>query len=279
MKLREKIGDFTLYVILIVSSIIFLFPFFWMLSTSLKSIQQVFTYPPVWFPVPPHWLNYRDALFSVFPFMLYFKNTLIISAGVVIGTLVSCSLTAYGFARLNFWGKNFLFMVLVSTMMVPLIVRLVPLFLFFKSFGWINTYYPLVVPAFFGTPFFIFLMRQFYMSIPEELSDSARIDGCSEFSIWRRIFLPLSKPVMAVVIIFAFQQTWNDFLQPLIFINDDNKKTVILGIYNLIGTGGTEQYWNLVMAVTVLAVAPVVILFFAAQKVFVQGITVTGIKG
>jgi ABC-type glycerol-3-phosphate transport system permease component len=183
---------------------------------------------------------------------------------------------AYGFARYRFPGRDFLFMVLLSTMMVPFIVRLVPLFVLFKNLGWINTFLPLVVPSFFGTPLYIFLMRQFFLTIPGELLDAARIDGCSEIGIWWRIMLPLARPVMAAVAILSFQTTWNDFLGPLVFLQKNEVRTVIIGLNGLMGM---FVEWNLVMAAVVAVVLPMILVFFVFQRFFIKGIAVTGLKG
>jgi ABC-type glycerol-3-phosphate transport system permease component len=196
---------------------------------------------------------------------------------VVIGEVLSCSFVAYGFARLRFPGRDALFAVVLSTMMVPFVVRLVPLFLLFRDWGWINTFYPLIVPYFFaGTPFFIFLLRQFYRSIPEDLADAARVDGASEFGIWLRIMVPLSQPALAAVAIFAFQNVWNDFMAPLVFLRDNSVKTVMLGIYSLVGI---VPEWPPVMAAVVVVTIPMIIIFFFFQNFFVEGVTVTGMKG
>lgn len=264
--------------ILVIFSIIFTFPFVWMIITSLKTLPQVYTFPPVWIPKPIAWDNYLKALSGFFPFVTYLKNTLIIAGGVIIGEMLSASFVAYGFARFKFPGRNFWFLILIGTMMVPYVVRLVPLFLIFKKLGWINTFLPLIVPSYFGTPFYIFLLRQFFMTIPAELAEAARLDGCTEIGVWYRIFLPLSKPALAVVALFSLQYTWNDFLAPLIYINDNAKKTLTLGLYSIIGTSGAEQYWNYIMATAVTIVLPILIVFFIFQRFFTQGITLTGMK-
>ena len=197
----------------------------------------------------------------------------------MVGDCLSAAFIAYGFARLRFPGRDTLFLVLLSTMMIPFIVRMIPLFLVFKTLGWINTYYPLIAPAFFGTPLFVFLVRQFYLGIPAELSDAAKIDGANEFQIWWKVMLPLSKPVMAVVALMAFQASWNEFLQPLIFLNQQIKFTATLGLYTLIGGLDAVQPWQYLMAATLVTISPVLILFFAAQRYFMQGVTVSGLKG
>jgi multiple sugar transport system permease protein len=276
---RTPIAALGLYALLCMTVVPFAFPFFWMLATSLKELPQVFAYPPVWLPDPIRWANYPEALTRVQPFGLYFRNTAILVFWVVIGEVLSSSFVGYGFARIRFPGRDALFIVLLSTMMIPFVVRLVPLFVIYQKLGWINTFLPLIVPSFLGTPFLIFLMRQFYRTVPQELHDAARIDGCSELGVWWRVFVPLSKPALAVVAVFAFQSTWNDFMAPLIFLNDQSKKTVILGLYGMIGTGGATQWWNLVMAAAVTIVAPVIAVYLVSQRFMTEGITLSGLKG
>ena len=265
-----------IYALLGLAAFIMLVPFAWMLSLSLKSQAQAFVYPPALIPSPVAVANYWNAVFGPLPFTIFFRNTLIIAVLVIVGDLLSCSLVAYGFARFRFPGRDLLFMVLLSTLLLPFIVRLVPLFVMFQQIGWINTFWPLVAPAFFGTPLFIFLMRQFFLTIPGELIDAARIDGANELQVWWRIMVPVSKPVMAAVAIFAFQSTWNDFLAPLVFLQRTEVKTVILGLYAFIGI---EPQYPILMAAAVTAILPMVIVFFLFQNFFVRGIAVSGIKG
>jgi multiple sugar transport system permease protein len=264
------------YFLLGLVAFLMLFPFTWVISLALKTPPQAFIYPPTLIPDPFTIENFGKALFGPLPFLLFFQNTLIIAVLVIVGDLISCSLIAYGFARFRFPGRDILFLILLSTLMVPFIVRLVPLFIMFQSVGWINTFLPLVVPAFFGTPLFIFLMRQFFLTIPGELIDAAKIDGANELQVWWRIMVPLSKPVMAAVAIFAFQATWNDFLAPLVFLQRREVRTVILGLYSFLGIN--PDYPTL-MAASIAVIAPIVIIFFLFQNFFVKGITVSGLKG
>ena len=267
------------YAILAAGAFVMLFPLYWMVATSLKLLPETRQFPPVWFPLPPRWGNYAEAL-RFQPFGRYFLNSFLIAAPVVIGDAIVSSFVAYGFARLRFPGRDAIFMVLVSTMMVPFIVRLVPLFLIFQRLGWINSYWPLIVPPLFGTPFHIFLLRQFYRALPGDLAEAARLDGLNEFGIWWRIYVPLSKPAIATVAIFAFQQSWNDFLAPLIFLNDNKKYTVALGLANMLSqSGASTQYWNLLMASAAMAVVPMILLFVIFQRYFVRGIALSGVKG
>jgi multiple sugar transport system permease protein len=257
-------------------SVVMLLPLYLMLLISVRPADKAFTFPPdLWFTYFTL-DNYPEALFRLLPFSMFLKNTVIIATAVIIGEILSCSLVAYGFARFRFPGRDALFIVLLATLLMPFVVRLVPLFILFQKLGWINTFLPLIVPSFFGTPFFIFLMRQFFLTIPPELVDAARIDGASELGIWWRIMLPLSKPALAAVAIFAFQNTWNDFLGPLVFLQKAEVRTIILGLYGLMGM---FVEWHLVMAAVVAAVLPLIAVFFIFQRFFVQGITVSGLKG
>lgn len=275
---RSRLIDLLVYLLLIVIVAIMALPFLWTLSLSMKTQVQAAAWPPELIPNPIAWENYTNALLRWLPFPLFFRNTFIIAIFVVIGEVLSCSFIAYGFARLRFPGRELLFGVVLSTMMVPFVVRLVPLFLLYRDLGWINTLYPLIVPHFFGaTPFFIFLLRQFYRSIPEDLSAAARVDGATEFQIWWRVMVPLSRPAMAAVAIFAFQNVWNDFMGPLVFLRDNSVKTVMLGIYNLVGV---VPEWPPVMAAVIVVTLPMLVIFFAFQNFFVEGVNVSGgIKG
>lgn len=256
-----------------------LFPLIWLVLTSLKPLPETRSFPPVWFFWPPRWSNYADTL-DAQPFGRYFLNTLFITVLTVFGSIISCSFIAYGFARLRFPGRNIMFMLLLSTMMVPFIVRLIPLFIVYKNLGWINTYYPLIVPSFFGTPIYIFLLRQFFLTIPNDLAEAARLDGANELRIWWSIYTPLSGPALAVIGIFAFEHAWNDFLPPLIFLNDSDKSTAALGLsFMLSPSGAATEYWNLLMAAATMTVTPMLVVFFAAQRFFVRGVVLTGIKG
>ncbi|MGQ9733006.1 MAG: carbohydrate ABC transporter permease [Candidatus Zipacnadales bacterium] len=220
--------------------------------------------------------NYPSGL-TFIPFEKYLFNTLTICALVVIGTLLSCSLVAYGLARINWRGRNVLFYVIIATMMLPFQVTMVPLFVVFARLGWVDSFLPLFVPAFFGNAFFIFLLRQFFMTIPYELTDAARIDGCSEWDIYWRIVLPLAKPALATVGLFAFMNTWNDYVGPLIYLSDASKYTLSLGLATFSSQYGS--YPGMLMAVTTVMTVPIIVLFFVAQRTFIQGIALTGIKG
>ncbi len=261
---------------LITLSVIFLVPLYWLISSSLKTDQQIFKFPPEWIPWPITFHNYPAGL-TFIPFWRYLGNTTLICVFSVLGTLLSCSLVAYGLARVRWRGRNVLFYILLSTMMLPFQVTMVPMFVVFAKLGWVDTFLPLIVPRFFGSAFYIFLMRQFFLTIPGELSDAARIDGCSEWDIYWRIVLPLSKPVLATVGLFSFMAAWNDYIGPLIYLTDQSRYTLTLGLAAFSSQYGS--YPGMLMAVTTVMTVPIVIIFFFAQRTFIQGITLTGIKG
>lgn len=264
------------HLLLITGSLMFSIPFLWMLSTSLKAPGDVLIQPPRWIPNPIMWSNYSQA-WTVVPFGQFLKNTCIITGFSVIGHVVSSSLVAYGFSRLQFPTRDFLFFLLLGTMILPMQVTMIPLYLIFFELGWLNTFKPLIVPAFFGSAFYIFLLRQFFMSLPKELDDAAVIDGCSTFGIYWRIILPLAKPALATVAVFSFIYNWNDFLRPLIYLTSMEKMTVAVGLRLFQGYHSTEIH--LMMAASTLALIPIIVTFFFAQKYFIQGIALTGIKG
>jgi multiple sugar transport system permease protein len=275
-KLKKIVSSVLKHAALIPAAFIFLLPFLWMLSTSLKSNPQLYVYPPILWPIPAHWENYLTAV-TYIDFFLYLRNTLIIAVVSTIGAVLSCSLVAYSLARIPWPGRNILFIVTVATLMLPFQVTLVPLFLVYKNLGWIGDFRPLIVPQFFGGALYIFLLRQFFMSIPMELSEAARIDGASELRIYWFIIMPLAKAALATVAIFEFIARWRDYLGPLIYLNDQNLYTLSLGIYQYRSQYGAE--WALLMAASVLITLPIILLFFFLQKTFVQGIALTGIKG
>lgn len=265
------------YIFVSILAFIFLFPLLWIFSTALKTREQLFIYPPNLIPTPIAWDNFGKAM-QAMPFLKYLKNTLTIVIFALIGDILSSSIVAYGFSRVEWPGRDVLFLILLGTMMIPYQVTLIPLFILFRKMGWVNTFLPLTVPAFFATSaFHVFLLRQFYNTIPKELSDSANIDGCSEFRVWWNIILPLAKPALVSVGIFNFIGHWNDFLGPLIYLQDNNKYTLAIGLYSFRNEFGTD--WNLMMAAAVIMVLPLVIIFLSAQRVFVKGITLTGLKG
>ncbi len=273
---KKYIETGVLHVLAYAIGIIFIFPFLWMLSTSFKPLTEIFVMPPKWIPSSIRWENYVEG-WNYAPFNLYLLNTLKITVSVLIGTLLSNTLVAYSFSRLDWPGRDILFVILLSTLMLPYQVTLIPVFVLFSKLGWVNTHLPLIVPAFFGNSFFIFLLRQFLVTIPTELDDAAKIDGCSNFRILWQILLPLSKPALAAVAIFSFMGTWNDFLGPLIYLNRDSLFTLSLGLNSF--RTQYEVYWNHLMAVSIMVLLPCLIIFFVAQRWFIQGITLTGLKG
>ncbi|MDQ4099895.1 MAG: carbohydrate ABC transporter permease [Chloroflexota bacterium] len=265
-------------IILSLGAVIILMPFFWMISTSLKDQGDVYLYPPEWIPRPLQWVNYQDVL-TLVPMARYALNSLFIVTSVMIGTILSCSFTAYGFARLRAPGRDFIFLIVLATLMLPTTVTLVPTYIAFNNIGWINSFKPLIIPAFFGTPFYIFLLRQFYISLPRELEESAKLDGATAYRIWWDLMLPLSLPALATVGVFTFIATYNDFFGPLIYLSDESKRTVAVALSYFNGSPDAGPQMHLLMAMTVLATVPSLIVFLLAQRVFVQGIVTTGLKG
>jgi multiple sugar transport system permease protein len=272
-KLVEKV---VAHALLITLSVIFLVPFFWMVSGSLKTGPDLNAFPVVWFPKTLTLENYIAGL-QVFPFARYLFNTLVICAFSMLGAVLSSSFVAYGLARIEWRWRTPLFIVILSTLMVPFYVTMVPLFTMFRGLGWTNTWLPLIVPHFFGVPLFIFLLRQFFMSIPKELSESARMDGANELVIYWRIILPLAKPALAAVALFQFLTSWNDLLGPLIYLSDADHYTLSLGLTFFRSEYSTQ--FGPLMAASTVVVLPVIVVFFFAQRTFIQGITLTGVKG
>jgi ABC-type glycerol-3-phosphate transport system permease component len=289
--------EFLKYAILLVLGATYLLPFYWMASSALKDDSQVYTAPPVWFPNPAHWNNFWDAWtadsfnisflntpITIATFNLYLLNTLFKYAiPITLGTVLSSAIVAYGFGRIRWPGRNIFFAVCLSTMMVPFQVTMVPLFIIFRKMELIGTYWPLVLPAFFGNPYFIFMLRQFFRTIPEEYSDSARIDGATEFDILFQLILPLSRPALAVVALFAFMGAWNDYLGPLIYLSRPEQFTLAIGVEAMrramTSIGSKFLAYPYLMAVSTIVTLPIVILFFFAQRTFIEGIALTGLKG
>lgn len=255
--------------------LLFLVPFFWLVSTSFKSDQEIFTRELRWVPKVWRWENYKEAI-EYIPFLRYLSNTLLICFANVVGAVVSCSLVAYGFSRIRWFGRDFLFIVLLSTMMLSGLVTMIPVFRIYRAFGWIGTFLPLIVPSFLGSAFFIFLLRQFFLGIPQELSEAAFMDGCTELGIYVRIILPLAKPALLTVALFTFLWNWNDFMGPLVYLTDNSKYTLAVGLQQFLGQHDAE--WSKLMAMSTLMALPVIVLFFLTQKSFVKGIALTGIK-
>lgn len=258
--------------------VIILFPLVWMISTSLKTRAEVAKFPPVWIPAQAQWNNYNDALTGNNRFDLYFRNTMFYSVGATVGEVLSCALVAYGFARLRAPHKNKLFVLVLATMMLPGWVTLIPQYIMFSNFKWIDTFYPLIVPRFFGSAYLIFMLRQFYKSLPKDYEEAGLIDGANYFSIWWRIILPLSLPALGAVAIMSFMFHYQDFFGPLIYLSSQSKYPISLGLQQFQAPfGGTA--FHLLMAASVVTIIPPVILFFLAQRYFIQGIVVSGVKG
>lgn len=268
-KNRKKLLTTINFILLAIGSLLILSPVWWMISTSLKTMAEVMAYPPTFFPSKWNWQNYVRT-WEAAPFNLYTINTVTITFLVVVGSVIVNSFIAYGFAKIPFKGKNILFALVLSTMMIPGFVTLIPQYVLFSHLQWVNTYYPLVIPSFFGSAFFIFLLRQFYMTIPNELIEAAKMEGASHFYIWRKIGMPLTKPALATVAIFSFNGAWNDFLGPLLYLNNENLYTLQLGLQVFKGQMSTQ--WNYLMAGSLLVLLPVIVLFFIFQKYFIQGI-------
>lgn len=275
-RFRRTLGKVSWYVLLTLLGLVFMLPFAWMLSSSLKVEADIWLYPPKWIPDPVLWENYPKALELMnFPRLLF--NTLFLVAVGTFGIMLSSTWVVYGFTRFHFKGRDAIFVVLLSTMMLPGQVTMVPLFIMYNKLGWINTYLPLLVPAYFGGAFYIFLLRQFFATIPVELDDAAKIDGCGYIGIWWRILLPLCKPALVTVFVFSFMAGWNDFLWPLIILNDSELYNLSLGLATFRGLYSTQ--WGYLMAASVVVLLPPLILYFVAQRMIVEGIALTGIKG
>jgi multiple sugar transport system permease protein len=263
-------------IILVGVCLLFLVPFYWMLVTALKETRELTQFPPALLPVAWAWENFVAAIeFIDFPKL--FTNSLVITTGVTIGAVISNTIVAYGFSRIRWPGRDFIFYVVVATVFIPFPVIMVALFDIFAKLGWVNTFNPLIVPAFFGNPFYIFLLRQFMLGIPHELSDAARVDGANEFQIFWRVILPLSLPAVVVVAIFAAISAWNEFLLPLIYLQDEDKYPLSIGL--ALFTSTHDVTFNLLMAASTLVVLPVVVAFVFFQRFFIEGITVGGVKG
>ena len=266
------------YIILVVMSVLDVAPFLWMVLSSFKSQQELFAFPPTIWPSEWHPENYVNAWNSgSISFGGMFLNTMKIVIPSVIGNVLISSLAAYSFARINFKGRDKLFGLFLASMMVPGAVTMIPSFIMFRTFGWYNTFLPLIVPNLFGSAFAIFLLRQFFMTIPAELEEAARIDGCGRLRIWAQLFLPLSKPIIATLTVFTFQGNYNDLMGPLIYLSDSSKFTVQLGLATFRGMFSTR--YDLLMAGSVFCLIPILVIYVFAQKYFVSGIVMTGLKG
>lgn len=276
--MRSALGLTISYLILIATAALFVVPFLWLVITSLKASNQVFTNPPLWIPDPILWNNYVEALTTpAFPFFKLLGNTVYYVAMTTLGTIISSAAVAYGFSRIRFKGRDFLFAVTLSTMMLPGIVTLIPTYVLFKTIGWIGSYAPLIVPSFFGAAFNIFLLRQFMITVPYELTDAALVDGATHFDILWRIMIPLVKPALLVIGVMNIMYIWNDFMGPLIYLSESSTYPLVMGL-NAFRTQHATM-WNLMMAASLATCFPLILLFFVAQRYFIEGITLTGLKG
>jgi len=274
--IQDRIKRSIAYFFVFIMAVAYIFPLYWLIVTALKTDVEIFQQPPPIFPPDPQWQNFGEST-TYIPFWRYMWNTVAISGLTVLGTVLSCTFIAYGFARIQWPGRNIVFLIYLSTIMLPSQVTLIPLYLIFRDLGWVGTFLPLVVPHFFGSALYVFLLRQFLLTIPQELSDAARIDGASELSILWHVMIPLMRPALAVVALFTFVQTYRDFLGPLIYLQNQQDWTISLGLKLFQNMYGAQ--WQLMMAASTLAMLPTILLFFFTQKTFVRGIALTGLKG
>ena len=275
-RVRRWLGYALAYFVMTSIALVFMIPLIWMFSTSLKSQSEIFAWPPTWLPAQPLFENYVAA-FTNYPLARFMLNSSVLVAFNILGELISVPLIAYAFARLNFPFKRVLFILMLSTMMIPGQIKLIPLYTMYSQLGLVGTYVPLVLPAFFGNPFFIFLMVQYMRTIPRDMDEAARIDGAGTWTVLYRIILPMCKPVLAVIVVFTFLWVWNDFLQPLIYLSDFNTYPISVGLAFFKGRYSVE--WNLFMAATLVSILPVLVLYFFTQKHLIGGISSLGLKG
>lgn len=276
-RVANRLRSGAVFAILVCCSVAILIPIIWTISTSLKPDAQVFTDPITWFPSPIQWHNYVDALTN-FDFGTSLRNTLTVTIPVMVGTVLSSSIVAYSLSRINWPGRDMLFVLILGTMMIPPWVTLIPLYILYSHIGWVGTFLPLTVPAWTGDAFSIFLLRQFFRQQPQEMFDAAAIDGAGHVSMFWRILLPLAKPALAVVALFSFMNAWTDFLNPLIYLSDPSMYTLMLGQYNFF-SAPHNIYWSQLMASNVMILVPLVVLFFFTQRLFIEGVTFTGLRG
>jgi ABC-type glycerol-3-phosphate transport system permease component len=275
-RLGRSIGVLLTYLVLAIGAVLLLFPLYWLVSTSLKPTEEISAYPIIWVPSRLEWGNYGN-LFNVVPFWSYLRNSLFIATVCTIGTAFSSSLVGFSFARLRYPGRNLLFVIALSTLMVPGWVTLIPQFIMFKDFGWLDSFKPLIIPQLFANPAYLFLLRQFFLTLPYEIEDAAKIDGCGYFRIYWNIALPLVTPALIAVAVFTFLYNWNDFLGPLIYLQSPDRFTLPLGLAGLQSQYNT--HFELIMAGATLTAVPCIVLFFICQRWFIQGIVISGVKG
>lgn len=267
------------YGLLLLCSVFLLLPLLWMLTTALKDDSTIYMLPPVFFPREFRFENFVEVM-GVMDFGRLFGNTMFITVLSIIGAVLSCPFVAFGFARMEFKGKKFLFMLLIATTVLPAQVTMIPMYMTYMKLGWLNSYYPLILPSFFAVnAFFVFLLRQYFLTIPRELDESAYIDGCSTYGVYWCIVLPLCKPALTTVVIFAFLWTWNDFMMPLLYIDDMEKFTLTLGLFQFRGSTRYGPRWNYLMAASILVLLPCIVIFAVFQRYFIEGVVMSGIKG
>ncbi len=286
--MSRRLSNAMVLAILLLGSVIMLFPFWWMAVTSLSTPAEASASSSAetfrWLPGDPQWLNYPEALRRMgshpwHGFLDALSNTVIVTTLSVIGQVLSCGLVGYAFARMRFRGREIAFVIMIATMMLPAQVTMIPMFIMFRWFGWVDTFAPLVVPLFFGTPFFIFMFRQFFAQVPEALVEAARIDGCGHLRIWWQIMLPICKPVIAITAIFTFIGVWNDFMGPLIYLQSEENMTLAVALNSFQSTYGDFRDAHYLMAASIVTMIPCIVLFFVAQKQFVGGLSLGAVKG
>jgi multiple sugar transport system permease protein len=277
-QMQRLAGQMAKHALLIAVSIVFLVPFYWMLTSALKDNNQIFAFEPQWWPNPVHWENFATAVdFPGFPYLRLLGNSIFYAGAVTIGTVFSCASVAYGFARLRFPGRDLLFGITLATLMIPPIVTFIPTYILFATTGLTGSYAPLIIPRFLGDAFYIFMLRQFFKGIPADLSDAARIDGAGEFRIFWEIMLPLVRPALIVVAVFSILYTWHDFFGPLIYLQDPLSYPLSLGLYAFRSQRSME--WALIMTASTLTVLPLILVFLFTQRYFIRGVAMTGLKG
>jgi len=275
IRARQTARNALIYAVLIAGAVLMAFPFLWMLSTSFKDMGEVRAWPPHWLPQQVDLTNYTD-IWQQYPMVRFLWNGFVIAGLSTLGTLFSCSLAGFALAQLNFPGRGLLFLVVLSTLLLPYQVRMVPIFIEMSKLGWIDSFKPLIVPAFFGSAYGIFLMRQFFLGIPKELKEAATLDGATPFGVFWSIFLPLSKPALTALGIVAFVTSWNDLLAPMIFITTFEKMPIALALSFFKGQG--EALWPWLMAASMISMLPLMVVYLAAQRWFIEGMTFTGLK-
>ena len=278
MGIRYTARRLLIHLVLAGGGLLMLVPFFWLLSSSLKAPHEIYVFPPKWIPDPIRWVNYREV-FEEVSVVRYTVNTIMIAFFSTLGVVLSSSLAAYSFARLRFKGRNLMFGLILSTVMLPYVVTMIPVYILFTRLGWVGSFLPLIVPDWFGGPITIFLLRQFFRTIPLELEDAARIDGASRPRIFAQIILPLARPALTVVVVVALLYNWNDFLAPLIYLHKRDMYTLALALNELQYFEGGLDWTHYVMVLATLMVLPVIVIYFLAQRAFGEGIILTGLKG